>query len=281
MGRLGRLSLFGLLSRLGLLSLLSHEASPSPPWRGGPKGRGGSMGYGVSMSWLGYIFAIRFIVGFLSSLGLVVFASVTAARAADLEHQVHRLVNEHRVSQGLKPLAFNPEISAIARRHSRNMATGRVGYGHGGIERRRQEIARFIVRAGVGENVHTIMNYKSSSHVGAKAVADWLESPGHRRNIEGSYDLTGVGIAQGPAGEYFLTQLFVRTPSYRPGTSGSDTPYTRSTPASRDRKSEPRVVETRQPDSYKRPPRKPRREKDPRKRPGRKRTADGWVQTLD
>ena len=231
------------------------------------------------MSWLGYIFAIRFIVGFLSSLGLVVSASVTAARAADLEHQVHRLVNEHRTAQGLSPLAFNPEISAIARRHSRNMATGRVGFGHGGIESRRQEIVAFIAQAGVGENVAA--NNGESSWAGDMAVTDWLESPGHRRNIEGSYELTGVGVAQGPNGMYYFTQLFVRTKSYRPGTSGSDTPYTRSVPTSRDRRSEPRVVETRQPDSYRRPPRKPRREKDPRKRPGRKRTADGWVQTLD
>ena len=267
------------MGRLGLLSRLSHEASPSPPWRGGPKGRGGSMGYGVSMSWLGYIFAIRFIVGFLSSLGLVVSASVTAARAADLEHHVHRLVNEHRTAQGLSPLAFNPEVSAIARRHSQDMATGRVGFSHGGFESRRKKIAGFIAQPGVGENVAMVP--VGSFHVGAVAVSNWLESPGHRRNIEGAYELTGVGIAQGPTGAYYFTQLFVRSPSYRPGTSGSDTPYTRSGPAPRDRKSEPRVVETRRPDSYKRPQRKPRREKDPRKRPGRKRTADGWVQTLD
>ena len=233
------------------------------------------------MSWLGYIFAIRLIVGFLSSIGLIASAGVTPALAADLEHHVHRLVNEHRTVQGLSPLAFNPEISAIARRHSRNMATGRVGYGHGGFDGRQEKIARLITQRGVGENVHTIMNYRSPSHVGEKAVSNWLESPGHRRNIEGSYELTGVGIAQGPAGEYFLTQLFVRSPSYRPETSGSDTPDTRSGPASRDNKGGPRVVETRQPSGYKRPPRKPRREKDPRKRPGRERTADGWVQTLD
>ena len=231
------------------------------------------------MLWLGYIFAIRFIVVFLSSLGLVVSALVTFATANDLEHRVHRLVNEHRATQGLKPLAFSLEVSAIARRHSRDMASGRVGFGHGGIESRRQEIIAFIAQAGVGENVAA--NNGESSQAGDMAVADWLESPGHRRNIEGSYDLSGVGIAQGPAGEYYFTQLFVRTPSYRPEAVGSDTPYTRSVPASRDRKNEPRVAETRRPDSYKRPPGKPRREKDPRKRPGRKRTADGWVQTLD
>ena len=231
------------------------------------------------MSWLGYTFAVRFIVGFLSSLGLVVSASVTPALAADLEQHVHRLVNEHRVSQGLKPLTSNPEVSAIARRHSQDMATGRVGFSHGGFKSRRKKIAGFIAQPGVGENV--AVNNGDFLYAGERAVSGWLQSPGHRRNIEGAYDLTGVGIAQGPAGEYFLTQLFVRSPSYRPGTSGSDTPYTRSGPAPRDRKSEPQVVETRQPLGYKRPPRKPRREKDLRKRPGRKRTADGWVQTLD
>ena len=231
------------------------------------------------MSWLCHIFTIRSTLVFLSSFGLIVSANLTSALADDLGHSVHRLVNEHRVSQGLKPLAFNPEISAIARHHSRNMASGRIGFGHGGIESRREKIAGFIAQPGVGENVAMVP--KGSSHVEAVAVSNWLESPGHRRNIEGAYDLTGVGIAQGPAGAYFLTQLFVRAPSYRPGTHGIDTPYKRSNPTPRATKSESRVVETRQPSDYKRPPRKPRREKDPRERPGRKRTADGWVQTLD
>ena len=229
------------------------------------------------MLWLCHIFAVRLIIVFLSSFGLIVSANLTSALAADLERYVHRLVNEHRVAQGLKPLAFNPEISAVARGHSRDMATGRVGFSHGGFESRKEKIAGFITQPGVGENV--AMLPAGSSHVGAVAVSNWLESPGHRRNIEGSYDLTGVGIAQGPAGEYYFTQLFVRTPFHRPGTPRGDTPY--PMPASRDTKSEPRVVETRPSESYKRPLRKPRREKDPRKHPGRKRTADGWVQTLD
>ncbi len=240
------------------------------------------------MSWLCHIFAIRLTLVFLSSFGLIVSANPTSALADDLghsvhrlvnEHSVHRLVNEHRVSQGLKPLAFNPEISAIARHHSRNIASGRIGFGHGGIESRREKIAGFIAQPGVGENVAMVP--KGPSHVEAVAVSNWLESPGHRRNIEGAYDLTGVGIAQGPAGEYYFTQLFVRTTIYRPETYESDTPYTRPVPASRDRKSESRVVETRQPSGYRHPQRKSRHEKDPRKRPGRKRTADGWVQTLD
>ena len=259
------------------------------------------MGYGVSMSWLGYIFAVRFIVGFLSSLGLTASTLVTCVAAADLEHYVHRLVNEHRTAQGLSPLAFNPEISTIARRHSRDMATGRVGYGHGGFDGRRRAVAAIVPLRSFGENVAWSQaagvdrlpgegsqrgregKVSMSQTAAANYIVEgWLSSPNHRKNIESSdYELAGVGVAQGPGGEYYFTQLFVRAKSDYPGTYESDTPYTRSTPASRDRKSEPRAVETRQSSGYNRPPRKPRREKDPRKRPGRKRTADGWVQTLD
>ena len=122
---------------------------------------------------------------------------------------------------------------------------------------------------------------RSQSAVANYILEGWLSSPSHRKNIESpAYDLAGVGVAQGPAGAYYFTQLFVRAKSDYP-TYESGTPYTRPVPASRDRKGEPRVVETRQPSSDKRPPRKPRREKDPRERPGRKRMADGWVQTLD
>ncbi len=253
------------------------------------------------MSWLCHIFAIRLIFAFLSSFGLIVSANLTPALAADLEHYVHRLVNEHRVSQGLKPLVFNPEISDIARRHSRNMATGRVGYGHEGFETRRQAVATTGPLRSFGENVawsqasgvdgmlgegpqHGREGIVSTSQVAVAnyIVEGWLSSPPHRKNIESpDYELTGVGVAQGPGGEYYFTQLFVRAKSDYPGTSESDTPYARPVPASRDSKGEFRVVETRQPSDYKRPLRKPRREKDPRKRPGRKRTADGWVQTLD
>ena len=90
----------------------------------------------------------------------------------------------------------------------------------------------------------------------------------------------GLELPKGRPGRHYFTQLFVRTPSYRPGTYGIRYAVY-SVPTSRDRKSESRVVETRQPSDYKRPLRKPRREKDPRKRPGRKRTGNGWVQTLD
>ena len=232
------------------------------------------------MSWLCHIFTIRLIIVFLSSFELIVSANLTSALADDLEHYVHRLVNEHRVSQGLKPLTFNPKIAAIARRHSQDMATGRVGFSHGGFESRREKIAGFIAQPWVGENVAA--NNGDFLYAGEGAVSGWLQSPGHRRNIEGSYDLTGVGIAQGPAGEYYFTQLFVRVQQ-----SIVQEPMEairrirvlclhRVTERASPESSKPGshlVISVRKEN--------PRREKDPRKRPGRKRTDDGWVQTLD
>ncbi len=199
--------------------------------------------------------------------------------AADLEQYVHRLVNEHRTAQGLRPLAFNPEISAIARRHSQDMATGRATVGHDGAPGRQQEIAGIVTMRGFAENIAA--NTAESSHAADMAVADWLTSPGHRRSMEGAYDFTGIGVAQGPTGAYFFTQLFVRTPSFRPGTAESDSTDKSSAPAPRAARIEQQIVETRSSPTYKNPYRKPRYEKDPRKRPGRKRTAQGWVQELD
>lgn len=218
---------------------------------------------------------------FLLPLTVCTLAEIALAGAAsdELERQVYRLVNEHRASLGLKPLAFHPEISAIARRHSQDMATGQAGVGHDGAQGRQQAITRIVTMRGFAENIAA--NNGGSSHAGDMAIADWLTSPGHRRSMEGAYDLTGIGVAQGPTGAYFFTQLFVRTPSFRPGTAGSDTTDKSAAPAPRAARIEQPVVETRPSLTDKRPYRKPRYEKDPRKRPGRKRTAQGWVQELD
>ena len=89
---------------------------------------------------------------FLLLLTVYTLAEIALARAAsdDLERQVHRLVNEHRASLGLSPLTFRPEISAIARRHSQDMATGQAGVGRDGAQGRLQAITRIVTSLCVG-----------------------------------------------------------------------------------------------------------------------------------
>ncbi len=42
-------------------------------------------------------------------------------------------------------------------------------------------------------------------------VKQWLLSPGHRQNIRGNYNLTGIGVARDERGRPYYTQMFVRT----------------------------------------------------------------------
>jgi uncharacterized protein YkwD len=41
-----------------------------------------------------------------------------------------------------------------------------------------------------------------------QAVNLWLKSPGHRKNIEGNYKYTGIGVARDRKSELYFTQIF-------------------------------------------------------------------------
>jgi uncharacterized protein YkwD len=125
--------------------------------------------------------------------------------------QVHELVNEHRISQGLDSLGWNETIAQEGYEHSHDMADGIVPFGHDGFNDRVDHIAQkleiTITRA--GENV--AYNYNMSDPAQA-AVDAWLGSTGHRQNIEGDFHLTGVGVAC-PANDsltYYFTQIFIK-----------------------------------------------------------------------
>lgn len=135
-------------------------------------------------------------------------ASLTA-----LEREVHALVNEHRRAIGLRPLAYDGEIVRHARRHSQEMARGRGGVDHLGAEERRAALSRRIEFNGFAENV--AMNNWVASRTAEVAVRGWRKSAGHRRNMEGGFTLTGVGVARSETGSYFFTQIFLATPSAR------------------------------------------------------------------
>ncbi len=44
----------------------------------------------------------------------------------------------------------------------------------------------------------------------AKVVDGWLHSPGHKKNIEGNYNLTGIGTVQREDGVIYFTQIFIK-----------------------------------------------------------------------
>lgn len=142
----------------------------------------------------------------------------SSAAVEALESRTYHLVNEHRRAMGLQPLAYDARIAAVARRHSEDMAAGRVPAGHDGFDARRRAIAKTIPLRGIAENV-AYNDYPLSRTVPA-AVSGWLGSRGHRENIEGGYETTGVGIAGDGRGTWYYTQIFVRRATGRASRRG-------------------------------------------------------------
>jgi uncharacterized protein YkwD len=130
-----------------------------------------------------------------------------AVEFRELEIAVGTRINAYRVSAKKPPFQSNEEVAKVARRHSRDMAEGRVGFGHEGLKARAALISASIEMAGLAENVSK--HHRGSGFVDA-ALKQWLGSPLHKKNIDGDYDLTGVGVAQGANGVVYFTQIFVK-----------------------------------------------------------------------
>ncbi|MEG4107126.1 CAP domain-containing protein [Microcoleus sp. S13_C5] len=132
--------------------------------------------------------------------------NVASSSITNLEKAVNQQINQYRASKKLPPLSIDPRISQIARIHSENMASGKVRFSHDGFEGRAKAIT--LPYQSVAENV--AYNFGFSDPV-RNAVEGWIKSEGHRKNIEGQFNVTGIGVAKNAKGEYYLTQLFVRS----------------------------------------------------------------------
>jgi len=133
-------------------------------------------------------------------------SSRTSTTAAALEREVFEAVNRHRRARGLPVLALEPRISRVARAHSAAMAARSVPLGHAGFDQRLNALRRVMAFRRSAENVAFNQGHRSPA---SEAVRGWLASRGHRENIEGRYDVTGVGVAINAAGDVYLTQIFV------------------------------------------------------------------------
>ena len=125
---------------------------------------------------------------------------------ASLEQQVVNAVNEIRAKRGLSRLSVNTLIVQEARSHSLEMERKSVPFGHDGFFTRIKHLqGRIKGYNGGSENVAWYPPSKSPRDV----VNLWMTSSGHRRNILGSYQLTGVGIVRDKRGWLYYTQIFI------------------------------------------------------------------------
>ncbi len=116
------------------------------------------------------------------------------------------LVNDHRRSIGLRTLIHNDELADIVSEHSENMANGSVAFGHTGFSSR-CSLGRSVLGGGnwCGENV------AAGQKTPQAAFTSWMNSSGHRANIESSKAThTGFGYAKSSSGKYYWTQIFIQ-----------------------------------------------------------------------
>ncbi|PUZ27122.1 Uncharacterized conserved protein YkwD, contains CAP (CSP/antigen 5/PR1) domain [Chitinophaga costaii] len=124
--------------------------------------------------------------------------------AATLNAQILFYVNKYRSSKGLPPLQANKLMDSLAEMHSQQMADGITPFGHDGFEDRVATYSKLKGRvSAAAENV-------AYGNLDAEGVVNgWIHSPGHRKNMEGKYNLSGIGTAPGKGGVIYFTQLFI------------------------------------------------------------------------
>lgn len=132
-------------------------------------------------------------------------SSSAATNLTSLEQQILVEVNRHRKAIGLPLLQSNPVLATEASLHSQRMASRKVPFGHAGFETRVSRIKnRLGSVSGSGENV-------AYGQLSAREVVKvWLNSPPHRKNIEGHYNLTGIGVSRNRQGIIYFTQIFTQ-----------------------------------------------------------------------
>jgi len=122
----------------------------------------------------------------------------------DLEARMLELVNQERVASGLKPLASDPELTEVARRHSADMfARSYFAHdtpeGRDPFDRMRAANVRFVT---AGEN----LALAPSLQVAHKGL---MNSPGHRANILfPQFGRLGIGILDGGIHGLMISQEF-------------------------------------------------------------------------
>jgi uncharacterized protein YkwD len=160
--------------------------------------------------------ALAFLIGFWIALLLSPFTTWAAEREetpfAGLEAELHRAVNADRAARHLLQLVRRPDLDAVARSHSADMA--RRGYLSHVTPEGVDPLGR-LERAGLAGFSLAAENagQTSKNDPNQQILGGWHASPVHRQNLFAPpWNATGIGIAQGSDGTFYYTQLYVTYP---------------------------------------------------------------------
>ena len=123
--------------------------------------------------------------------------------AIQVEEALLEVVNQHRISLGFNALEFSPVAYEYANAHNDYMIA-KGGLSHDHFSSRASNIASETNAEHVSENV--AKDYPNAQ----MAFEGWLNSPNHKKTMEGEFTHTAVSVKVDDSGKYYYTQLFYR-----------------------------------------------------------------------
>ena len=122
----------------------------------------------------------------------------------ETETKLVTLINDYRTSKGLNTLQVVNHISFKSQEHNEYMIDNNV-VNHDYFEQRSNNIIKVLGAERVGENI--AYNYTSAQ----SAMQAWLNSTGHKTNIEGDYTHIGISVSVDPVtGSKYYTNMFMK-----------------------------------------------------------------------
>jgi uncharacterized protein YkwD len=129
---------------------------------------------------------------------------VTSYNYNETELKIVTLINNHRVAMGLNPLEVINHISYKSEEHNIYMIDNNV-VNHDYFQQRTNNLIQVLGAERVAENI--AYNYQSAE----SAMAAWLNSPGHRANIEGDFTHLGISVTVDEVtGKKYYTNMFMK-----------------------------------------------------------------------
>lgn len=127
----------------------------------------------------------------------------TYENVTEMESQMLDIVNQHRAEMGLSPFQFSKVAYDCANAHTDYMISqGQIS--HDNFMARATMIEAEANAQMVEENV--AKGYTSTQ----LALKAWLNSPDHRKPLEGDLNYTGISIKVDASGNLYYTELFYR-----------------------------------------------------------------------
>lgn len=122
---------------------------------------------------------------------------------SQIETEILQGVNDYRKSKGLTVLKKVDGITFLAADHNDYMIENK-NVSHDNFSYRYTTLVNTIGAKSVSENI--AYGYRTSEAV----IKAWINSEGHRNNLEGNFTHFGISVSQDEDGKNYFTNIFAR-----------------------------------------------------------------------